>query len=123
MRGDNVRLLMWLALVVSACAGRSPNPVAVTQPTDHLADCAQIKAEILANNKRLQELADEEGLKLAQNMAAGTLGVFTLGLGWLALDAQGTAKVEGQAISARNQYLGSIATERCKTPGGTPQPQ
>jgi hypothetical protein len=32
-------------------------------------------------------------------------------------------KVEGQALSARNQYLGSIATERCKAPGGTPQPQ
>jgi hypothetical protein len=120
-----MRLLIGLlfALAIASCAGRSPNPVATTQPTDHLADCAQIRAEIVANNKRLQELADEEGLKLAQNMAAGTLGVFTLGLGWLALDAQGTAKVEGQALSARNQYLGSIATERCKAPGGTPQPQ
>ena len=82
--------------------------MALSQPNDHLADCAQIRAEITANNTRLQQLAKDEGWKLAQNMAAGTLGFFTLGIGWFALDAKGTAKAEGEALSSRNQYLARI---------------
>jgi len=108
------RLILVAIFALTACAGREPNPVAVAQPNDHLADCGQIRAEITANNTRLQQFANDEGVKLAQNMAAGTLGFFTLGLGWFALDTKGTAKTEGQALSARNEYLASIAAQRCQ---------
>jgi len=122
--GDGVTMRYSLILVaifaLTGCAGRQPNPVAVTQPRDHLADCGQIRAEITANNTQLQQLADDEGLKLAQNMAAGTLGFFTLGLGWFALDTKGTAKTEGQALSTRNEYLANIASQRCQQGNARP---
>ena len=36
-----------------------------------------IQAEINANNMKVQELADEKGMKVAQNVAAGVAGVWT----------------------------------------------
>jgi hypothetical protein len=37
-----------------------------------------IQAEINANNKKVQELADEKGLKVAQNVAAGVVGLVAM---------------------------------------------
>jgi hypothetical protein len=44
-----------------------------------------ITAEIQANNIKVQELADEQGLKTGQNVAAGVAGVFipVLWSGWI----------------------------------------
>jgi hypothetical protein len=39
------------------------------------ADCAMIRAEIEANNVQAQKLADENHAKVAQNVAAGVVGV------------------------------------------------
>jgi hypothetical protein len=44
---------------------------AVVQPQDQFTDCTAIMAEVEANNRRVQELASEEGLKTTQNVAAG----------------------------------------------------
>jgi hypothetical protein len=35
-----------------------------------------ISAEIEANNAKVRELADEKGMKVAQNVTAGVVGVF-----------------------------------------------
>jgi len=40
------------AMVLSGCAGRGPQPVAVVQPQDRYADCAAIIAEVQANNQK-----------------------------------------------------------------------
>ena len=64
-----------ISLVLAACAGRDPHPVAVVQPQDTQSDCAMIQAEIQANNVQAQKLADENPAKIAQNVAAGVVGV------------------------------------------------
>ena len=66
--------LLLLVPILGACAGRDPQPVATVQPTDTYATCAMITAEIQANNIKVQELADEQGWKVAQNVAAGVAG-------------------------------------------------
>jgi type IV pilus biogenesis protein CpaD/CtpE len=38
------------AALCVGCAGRDPQPVATVQPTDAMATCAMITAEIEANN-------------------------------------------------------------------------
>jgi hypothetical protein len=54
------------------CAGRAPAPVAVVQAQDSYMDCPAILAEVEANNRRVQELASEEGWKTAQTALEGT---------------------------------------------------
>jgi hypothetical protein len=71
-----------------------------------------ITAEIQANNIKVQELANEEGLKTGQNVAAGVAGVFIPVL-WFAMDFKGAASKEVAALQARQQYLATLATERC----------
>jgi hypothetical protein len=70
------------------------------------------RAEIEANNIKVQELADEQGLKVGQNVAAGVAGVFIPVL-WFGMDFKGAASKEVAALQAGQQYLTTLATERC----------
>jgi hypothetical protein len=101
------------AILCVGCAGRDPQPVATVQLTDANATCAMISAEIQANNIKVQELADEEGLKVGQNVAAGVAGLVVWPL-LFAMDFKGAASKEVAALQARQQYLTILATERCK---------
>src|SRR5438034_4574208 len=101
----------------AACAGRDPQPVATVQVTDSTATCAMIVAEIEANNIKVRELAGEEGTKVAQNVSAGVAGIVIPVL-WFGMDFKGAASKEVAALQARQQYLTTLATERC-----APQPQ
>lgn len=108
-------------MALSACAGRSPQPVAVVQPQDRYVDCLAIVAEVQANNQKIQELASDEGSKVGQNVAAGVAGLFIWPL-WFAMDFQGTAGKETTALQTRQQYLGTLAEQkRCgeASPGET----
>src|SRR5690242_10015594 len=73
-----------------------------SQPQDNYASCAQIPAEIQANNTKVQELADEQGLKVAQNVAAGVAGVFIWPI-WFAMDFKGAASKDVAALQASPQ--------------------
>jgi len=110
-------LAIAVALLVSACAGRDPQPVATVQITDSTATCAMIVAEIEANNIKVRELAGEEGGKVAQNVVAGVAGLVIPVL-WFGMDFKGAASKEVTALQARQQYLTTLATERC---AGSPQ--
>jgi hypothetical protein len=105
-----------LALALAACAGRSPNPVPVIQPTDSFADCTALLFEANANNQRMQDLAGDPGAKVAQNVAAGVVGLFVWPV-WFAMDFQGSAGIEISALQARNQYLAARAAEKHCTGG------
>jgi hypothetical protein len=110
-----------LAFVLAASAGRDPHPIAVVQPQDAQSDCAMIRAEIEANNLQAEKLADENHAKIAQNVAAGVVGVVIWPV-WFAMDAKGAAGTEMDALKARQQYLASLAEQRCAQPAAPPAP-
>jgi hypothetical protein len=108
------------AILFSGCAGRAPQPVAVVQPQDHYANCASIAAEVQANNQKVGDLGGEEGGKVAQNVAAGVVGLVVWPL-WFAMDFQGAAGKEVSALQSRQQYLAVLAEERhCGSPSPIP---
>ncbi len=128
--------LIGASLLLGACAGRAPNPVAVVQPQDRYMDCAAISAEVTANNKKISELGGEEGGKVAQNVIVGAAGLF-IPILWFGMDFQGAAPKEVAALQSRQQYLGTLAEQRCGAvvpmpiqnipaapgaPGGAPAP-
>ncbi|UTD27682.1 hypothetical protein [Bradyrhizobium sp. WD16] len=109
------------AAALGACAGRAPAPVAVVQPQDRYMDCAAITIEVQSNNAKVQQLASDKGLKVAQNVAAGVAGLVIPVL-WFGMDFQGTADTEIQALQARQQYLAALAEQRhCGEDSGEPQ--
>jgi len=106
-----IAILPVLALCFG-CAGRDPQVIATVQPQDVNSDCAMINSEIQANNKRVESLASEQGLKTAQNVAAGVVGIVI----WpvlFAMDAKGAAGTDAAALQARQEYLANLATQRC----------
>ena len=107
---------MRVAAACAACAGRDPQPVAIAQPQDATMDCAMIHAEIAANNRRVQELADEQGWKVAQNVAAGVVSLVIWPV-WFGMDVKGAAATEARALQNRQQYLADLALHpRCASP-------
>jgi hypothetical protein len=109
------------AAAVSGCAGRAPAPVSVVQPQDRYMDCAAITIEVQTNNTKVQQLASDKGLKVAQNVAAGVAGIVVPVL-WFGMDFQGAADTEIQALQARQQYLAALAEQRrCGEDTGAPQ--
>ena len=103
-----VVLLMGLA----GCAGRAPAPVAVVQAQDRFMDCSAISAEVQAKNKRISELGAEEGGKVAQNVIAGAAGLI-IPILWFGMDFQNAAGKEVAALQSRQQYLATLAEQRC----------
>lgn len=84
-------------------------------------DCAAIRIEVQTNNTKVQQLASDKGLKVAQNVAAGVAGLVIPVL-WFGMDFQGTADTEMQALQARQQYLAALAEQRrCGENTGEPQ--
>ena len=114
-----VALVIGIAVAVGACAGRAPQPVAVVQPQDRYSDCTVITAEIEANNQKVSELASEQGLKVGQNVAAGVAGLVVWPL-FFAMDFQDSASKEVDALQSRQQYLATLAQQRC-VPAVRPQ--
>jgi len=107
-----VTIALLSAVALGACAGRDPAIIATVQPQDQTANCVQLTAEINANNIKFQELADEQGLKTGQNVAAGVAGLVIWPL-WFAMDFKGAASKDVAALQARQQYLTSLAVEKC----------
>ncbi len=100
---------------LSACAGRTPTPVAVVQEHDRLTDCQAIMAEIQSNTTQIGKLGSEEGAKVAQNIIMGTAGLF-IPILWFGMDFQNAAGKEGAALQQRNSYLARVAETRCNPP-------
>jgi hypothetical protein len=111
--------LLVVACIAAACAGAPPNPVAVVQPQDRFMDCTAIMAEVQANNEKVQQLAKDQGWKVAQNVVTG-VGGFLIPVLWFGMDWQGSAAKEAQALQARQQYLATLAEQRnCGAPVGS----
>lgn len=104
-----------LCAALGGCAGRDAQQIATVQGHDAASDCAMITAEIQANNKRAEDLASERGLKVAQNVAAGVVGIVLWPV-WFAMDAKGAASTEIDALKSRQEYLVSLAAIRCGPP-------
>lgn len=117
MKSNSVTAIALAAVVfLSACAGRAPAPVAVVQPVDETMNCEAIQAEVNANTQRIAELGSEQGAKVAQNVAAGVAGAFLI-LPFFLMDFQNAAGKEEAALKSRNDYLATLARQRC-----APQP-
>jgi hypothetical protein len=82
------------------------------QAADDTMTCGAIRAESAANTQRIAELGSESGAKVAQNIAAGVAGaIFILPL--FLMDFQGSAGIDERSLRSRNDYLASLARQRC----------
>ena len=102
-----------IALTLTACAGRTPQPITVASRYDNNLSCSDLEAEIEQNNARLQALAAEKGVTLTKNVAVGAAGILFFPI-WFALDLSDAAGQEISQLQARQTYLAEMAGRKCQ---------
>jgi hypothetical protein len=107
-------VLAALAVSVAACAGRAPQPVQLVQPQDPTMDCSAINAQLAADAAKQTELGKEKGTKVAQNVVAGVTGAVLFFPALFLMDFQDAAGTDSKALEARDQYLTTLALQRCQ---------
>jgi len=78
-----------------------------------------ITAEIQANNAKATALAEEQGMKVAQNVAAGVVGLVIWPV-WFAMDTKGAAGTDAAALKGRQEYarhFGTLAISTARASG------
>ena len=65
------------------------------------------------HDAKAKELADEQGWKTAQNVATGLVGLVIWPV-WFGMDWKGAAAKDAAALQARQQYLTTLAEQRCR---------
>ncbi len=114
LKVSRVSIVCLGVLSLTACAGRTPQPIPMVLVSDRQLDCGAIEAELKLNNQKISDLAIERGWKMGQNAVAGVIG-FMIWPAWLGLDFQDAAGKEATALSQRNEYLLALYRERCTT--------
>jgi len=100
-------------LALTACGGRTPQPVMVSQVGDTEKSCEALKVEIKNNESEIEALLPKTD-KTGQNVALGVAGWFLL-VPWFFMDFKNAEATEYQALRQRHQHLVSIASsKKCK---------
>ena len=97
-------------LLLASCGGRTPHPVAATNPYDEQLSCTHLRNERAVNEKRFAELDDERRTDQANN--AGLVVGAGIG-GLLLMDVSGSEKTEADALKTRNQNLDQLIARKC----------
>ena len=108
MKKSTVVLAVCVGL--SACAGRTPNPVQSYQLGDDRKSCAALKAE-LANTEADILRKVPEADKTGQNVALGVAGAFFI-VPWFFMDLSKADQVELEALRRRYNNLVILASEK-----------
>jgi hypothetical protein len=99
-------------LVLTSCAGRTPNPVSSYQYGDEKKSCQRLKSEI-ANVESEIAILLPQSEKGGYNALMGVAGLFIL-VPWFFMDFSEAEKVEIQALRRRyNNLIGISADKEC----------
>ncbi|BBB15666.1 uncharacterized protein RVIR1_12040 [Candidatus Rickettsiella viridis] len=102
--------LVITTLLLSACAGKTPNPIPQHQPGDELLTCSQIKQELLDNRVKVMNLIPKEN-KMGKNIALGVAGAFVI-VPWFFMDFSDAERVEIQGYQLRDNWLRSLSIKK-----------
>lgn len=105
-----------LALItLSACGGRSPNPVSRYQIGDEKRTCEGLKVEVAHNEQEIIKLLPYEDAS-GKNVALGVTGFFLV-VPLFFMDFKDAEELEVKALRDRNLWLRELASRQdCSMP-------
>jgi hypothetical protein len=99
--------------ILTACGGRTPQPVMVSQYGDQGKSCDALRYDIQYTENEIQRLLPKTD-KTGKNVALGVAGWFLI-VPWFFMDFKNAEATEYQALRQRHQHLTSIAmSKKCK---------
>ncbi len=100
------------SLLLSACAGRDPNPVEMTKATDTILSCPLIRAEMEGNTSRARTLLKAAEDADSNNAALVVTGIILFPPLMFLMDLSEADKIELEALQNRNTYLAKVASDK-----------
>jgi len=106
------RIIFALCLIsfLSACGGRTPSPVMISQYGDNQKSCRALEFEMTSIQGEIQRLLPQRD-KTGQNVALGVAGWFLL-VPWFFMDFKNAEATEYEAFRQRYNHLASIAIDK-----------
>nr|WP_210301580.1 hypothetical protein [Rhizobium sp. BK538] len=112
-----IAALLAAAVLLSGCGGREAHPIASTNPSDSVFDCAGIKREFEANERQILTTVKERSQAQGKNVVLGATGALLFWPALFFMDPKSPEKVEIDALRNRNQVLTDIArSKKCPAP-------
>jgi len=105
-----LNLLLCISIFFAGCAGREPNPIALSMPGDNTLSCNALESEMTNIQNDMQGLKPKTD-KLLTNTLWGTAG-FVLIFPFFLMDVKDAEKIEYNAFQQRYNRLLIIAKEK-----------
>lgn len=102
--------LLACGLLLSACAGRTPNPVPLHQPGDESLSCNALKLELMNNQTKITNLIPQQD-KMGKNILLGVAGAFVI-VPWFFMDFSDAERVEIQSYQLRDNWLRTLYSKK-----------
>lgn len=98
--------LLACSVLLSACAGRTPNPVPLHQPGDGGLTCNALKLELMNNQTKIKNLIPQQN-KIEKNVLLGVAGAFVI-VPWFFMDFSDAERIEIQSYQLRDNWLRTL---------------
>lgn len=106
-----VNLIMFISIVgLTACGGRTPSPVMISQYGDQNKNCKALEFEMTNIQSEIQRLLPKTD-KTGKNVALGVAGYFLL-VPLFFMDFKNAEAVEYEAYRQRYNHLASVAMSK-----------
>lgn len=105
-----IAILLVSSMLVSACGGRTANPVMAQQYGDEKKSCAALESEMVSIQSEISRLLPQED-KAGKNIALGVAGAFVL-FPWFFMDMGHAEEEEVNAYRQRYNHLAAIAADK-----------
>ena len=103
-------ICFFVVIFVSGCAGKTANPIMVSQYGDEQKSCNVLKFEMITMQNNMQDVLPKTE-KTGKNVALGVAGAFFL-VPWFFMDFSSAEQVEYEAYRNRYNHLASIAISK-----------
>lgn len=104
--------LIAIGMVVSGCAGREPNPVALYQYGDEKKPCPHLKAEISELQSDIQRKIKKCDNTQGKNVALGVTGAILFWPALFFMDLSDADQVELEALRKRHNALVRLCIDK-----------
>ena len=97
-------------LLLSACAGNTPNPIPQRQSGDENLSCGALRQELMDNQTKITNLIPKQN-KTGKNVGLGIAGAFLI-VPWFFMDFSDAERIEIQSYQLRDNWLRTLCAQK-----------